>query len=141
MMGIAFGGLYGFAAALLAVVRNPVVSPSLAFATSEFWWQFWLALLTGFWESLFFFSFVMLVILRTLKNWSLFGQLWVVVGIFLIFHLPNAILRFQGVEIWYQLVLLTLFAFGQSLLFFKERNGYSLAISHAIWGMVLLFHF
>ena len=141
MMGIAIGGLFGFVASILLVWQSSTIIPTFAFLTNGFWTEFTLALLTGFWETLFFFSFVMLVIQQMFKNWSLFHQVLLVAIIFLIFHLPNIALRFQGIDLWYQSGLLALFAIGQALLFFREKNGYSLVISHALWGMVLLLHF
>jgi len=141
MMGIAIGGIFAFIVSLMLVWRDSTVYPSFAFVVNGFWYEFLLALLTGFWESLFFFSFVMLVAQRIFRQWSLFQLALFASTIFLVFHLPNIALRFQGVNLWYQTGLLALFALGQSLLFAKEKNGYSLVISHALWGMVLLFHF
>jgi hypothetical protein len=141
MLGVAVGGIYGFVASLIAVWQSAFILPSFAFLTQTFWQEFLLALLTGFWETLFFFSFVMLVVQQLFKKWSFLQQALFVTVVFLIFHLPNIALRFQGVDMWYQVGLLSLFALGQSFLFAKENNGYSLVISHALWGMVLLFHF
>jgi hypothetical protein len=141
MIGVAVGGLYGFTAALVATWQSQFIYPSFAFLTDRFWLEFGQALLTGFWETLFFFSFVMMVALQFFKNWSTLAKILFVVAVFLLFHLPNVFLRFQGIAVWYQVVLLSFFALGQSLFFLKEKNGFALAISHALWGMVLLFHF
>ena len=141
-MGLAIGGLFGFAGAILAASQKAgVPQQAWLFATEEFWMQFGLALLTAFWETLFFFSFVQTVIQAQLKNWSWLNQALLVAAIFLVFHLPNTILRFSGVAILQQLVLLFFFGVGQALLFTKEKNSYALILSHAIWGMVLLVHF
>jgi len=141
MVGLAVGGLFAFAASTAAVWQRGAVLQSYAFLTDQFWWEFFLALITGFWETLFFFSFVMSVVQSLKRRWSFMQQILFVAVIFLLFHLPNIVLRFQGIEIWYQVLLLTVFALGQALLFHRERNGYSLVISHALWGMVLLLHF
>lgn len=142
LAGVALGGTYGFAASLLSVIlhKSQVVAV-LLFASPEFWWEFFLALMTGFWESLFFFSFVMTGVMEKHKNWSLLQQVFWTATIFLIFHLPNTILRFPGfAAIVSQVILLFAFACGQAFIFTRTRNLYTLVISHAIWGMVLLIH-
>lgn len=141
MVGVAIGGLYGFVASLMAVVQKGSVTPSFAFLADGFWWEFFLALLTGFWETLFFFSFVMLVVRQVLRQWSFLSQVLVVVLVFLLFHLPNIFLRFQGPQAWYQIGLLSLLAFGQALIFSREKNGYTLTLSQAFWGLALLLNF
>ncbi|HCC84441.1 MAG TPA: hypothetical protein DEP87_02060 [Candidatus Pacebacteria bacterium] len=141
-LGLAIGGLFGFVAAILAAwQKTGQIQPAGVFMTDQFWKQFVLALMTAFWETLFFFSFVQTVIQAKLKHWSWLNQALVVAGIFLVFHLPNTILRFSGVAIMQQAVLLFFFAIGQALLFTREKNAYALILSHAIWGMVLLLHF
>lgn len=141
MIGIAVGGIFGFAASMAAALLRGSVFPSFAFTVDAFWWQFGLALITSFWETLFFFSFILLVTQRVLRRWPLAIQLVFVAAVFVIFHLPNTFIRFQGMNIGYQVLLLLLFALGQGLLFIKEKNGYSLVLSQALWGMVLLLHF
>lgn len=141
-LGLAIGGLFGFVASLLAISqRGGGVQPAAVFMADGFWWEFFLALLTGFWETLFFFSFVMIAMQDIWKHWSLLKQIVLVAVIFVVFHLPNAILRFNGSAIIYQAILLFLFAIGQAFLFAREKNAYALVLSHAIWGMVLLIHF
>jgi hypothetical protein len=141
MTGIAIGGLYGFLAAILAVSQKGMVMPAYPFDSGAFWYEFFWALMTGFWETLFFFSFVLLATKKKFAKWNLVKQVLFVALIFLAFHLPNIVLRFQGIAIFYQIFLLTLFGLGQALLFYAEENGYALVISHALWGMVLLLHF
>lgn len=141
MLGIAVGGVLGFVTSLVLTWRGGEFYRSFAFLTDQFWWEFFLAIVTSFWETLFFFSFVMLVIQDTKRRWSFMTQLLFVMAVFLIFHLPNTFLRFQGVNVAYQVGLLALFALGQALLFARERNGYSLVLSQALWGMTLLLHF
>jgi hypothetical protein len=61
--------------------------------------------------------------------------------IFVAFHLPNTILRSPSPLIAVnQALLLSIFALGQGLLFARTKNVYTLAVSQAIWGMVLLVH-
>lgn len=142
MMGIAVGGIFGFIASLLGIVQHGgAVKPALLFTADAFWWEFFLAMLTSFWETLFFYSFVMLVINQKFAHWDLLKRILLVSAIFTIFHLPNTVLRFDGMAIAYQVFLLSLFSIGQALLFESENNAYALVLSQAIWGMVLLVHF
>ncbi len=142
LRGLAFGGLFGFIATTLALLRRGgVVVPTALFASEAFWGEFALALMTGFWETLFFFSFVMTVMMEGFKKWSLVRRVIFTSVIFLLFHLPNIVLRFSGDAIMYQAFLLSLFAVGQALVFAWDRNSYTLVLTHAFWGMVLLIHF
>jgi len=142
LIGIAVGGIYGFVASLIAIMQHGgQVEAASLFMSDSFWIEFALALLTGFWETLFFYSFVMLVIQDKYKSWPLLNQILLVAMIFMVFHIPNTILRFGGMAVMQQFFILTLFAIGQGYLFESEKNGYALAISQAIWGMVLLVHF
>lgn len=141
MLGLAVGGLFGFAATLAIALQRGNVLPVFIFGTDRFWWEFLLALITSFWETLFFFSFVMLVVQSALRRWARWRQIMFVTLVFVLFHAPNIFLRFQGGLAWYQLMLLALFALGQALFFAAEKNGYSLVLSQTLWGMVLLLHF
>jgi hypothetical protein len=141
LLGVAVGGVYGFAASLASLLlRGDSVQAVPLFSSQFFWWEFLMSLLTGFWETLFFFSWIMVVIQEKYQHWSTFKQSAVVSALFLIFHLPNTVKYFEGQFLVLQLVLLALFAFGQALLFARRRNAYALVLSHAIWGMVLLVH-
>lgn len=140
-MGLAIGGLFGFAGTLASLLRKGVVIQAAPlFAAEGFWWEFMLAMMTGFWESLFFYCWIMTVIMEKFRNWSLLNHVVVTALIFLAFHIPNTLLRFDLSLIGGQLFLLFFFAVGQALLFSRTRNIYALALSHAIWGMVLLVH-
>jgi hypothetical protein len=142
LRGLALGGLFGFAACLFSFAINgkqPV--PAMTFGANQFWWQFFLAMLTAFWESLFFFNFVQLILRQRFKQFDLVSRVLLTALIFMIFHLPNIILRFNGVAIMQQAWLLSLFALGQAFLFASYSNAYTLMLTHAIWGMVLLVHF
>ncbi len=142
LIGLAIGGLFGFTGVFLGALSNggQVVSTPYYLA-NWFWWEFFLALLTGFWETLFFFSFVMTVVLEKYKQWSALRQMFFVSLIFLVFHLPNIFARFTSVAVLWQIILLFAFALGQALLFYNRRNAYVLVLNQAIWGMVLLINF
>ncbi len=141
LLGIAIGGLYGFAGSLMGALNaGGRVQLAPLFMSPQFWWEFWLALMTAFWETLFFFSFVMTVIMEKGKKWPLIWQVLATAAIFLVFHLPNSLLRFSGPALTTQVVLMLVFGLGQALLFARWKNFYTLVISHAVWGMALLVH-
>lgn len=141
-LGLAVGGIYGFVGSLLGLLSSGgSVQAVLLFSSMKFWGEFFLALMTGFWETLFFFSWIMIAILEKYKKRSVVWKVMLTALIFTVFHVPNSILRFSGFVILGQIFLMFLFAMGQALLFLKWRNLYALVLSHAIWGMVLLVHF
>ena len=139
-LGLAFGGLYGFIGTVAFVADHQQFSNALLFLTPEFWWEFLLALLTGFWESLFFFGWVLAIAEKRFPSWDMTKMLAFTALVFILFHIPNTILRFPVSLIIPQIILLGFFSVGQALLFIRYRNIYTLAISHAIWGMVLLIY-
>lgn len=141
LLGVALGGLYGFITSTMSLLQSGgVVESAQLFQSTQFWYEFALALFTGFWETLFFYCFVAMVVFDKYKKVSLIWQMAVIVIIFLIFHLPNAFLRFSPALVMSQILLLFLFSLGQALVFYRWRNAYALMLSHAIWGLVLLFH-
>ncbi len=142
LRGLAFGGLFGFVAVVLAALKHgaPVIEVPV-FLADRFWYEWFLAILTAFWESLFFFGFVQTVLKNEFKQLSLKQRLLLVSLIFLLFHLPNIVLRFSGLGISLQVLLLYLFGLGQAIIFNQDQNLYTLIMTHAIWGMVLLIHF
>ena len=142
MTGLAFGGILGFAATLARYYQNNIpIQAAWVFASDAFWVEFGLALLTGFWETLFFFSFVQSVLQDKYRSWPWLKQLLLTALIFWIFHVPNSLLRFSGAGVWYQLFLMFFFALGQAFLFTYKRNAFTLIITQALWGMVLLIHY
>jgi len=142
LLGLAIGGVFGFAGALLgALSRGGEVTILPHYLANWFWWEMFLAVMTGFWETLFFFSFVMIIVEEKFHYFSLFKQVGLVALIFLLFHLPNIFIQFGSAEILLQIVLILAFACGQALIFHKRRNAYLLMLTQAIWGMVLLIHF
>jgi hypothetical protein len=140
-LGLAVGGIFGFAGALASLIKSGVIIQAAPlFILDSFWWEFTLALFTGFWESLFFFSWIMIVIMEKFKNWPFLNQSLLTAVIFLAFHVPNTLLRFPLQHVAPQLALLFFFGLGQALIFTRAKNIYTLTLSHAIWGMVLLIH-
>lgn len=141
LMGIAVGGLFGFAVSLITLAQSGGMVQAVAlFSSPLFWGEFLLALMTGFWETLFFYSWIMVIWQERFPKQPLSQQVLAVAAIFVLFHLPNAFLRLAPLGAVRLLILLFFFALGQALVFSRWRNGYSLAISQAIWGMVLLIH-
>jgi hypothetical protein len=97
-------------------------------------------MMTGFWESLFFFTWIMVITMEKFSRWPLLNQILFVAGIFLVFHLPNIFLQFPLIQAFGYIFLLFFFGLGQAFLFLRYRNLYALTLSQAIWGMVLLVH-
>ena len=142
LVGLAAAGIFGFAATILAFVTRSATPTSLALFSAEYFaWELLLALITSFFETLFFFSFVMLVIKDLYPKWSLPKQLLLVATIFVLFHLPNLLVNFTGMDVLYQVLLLFALALGEGLWFSQRPNAYSLVMIQAIWGLVLLLHF
>ena len=140
--GLVFGGIFGFTAVILAAISHggPIIAVPL-FVADQFWLELLQAALTAFWESLFFFAFVHTVLGSLFTDLSLSKQLFLVALIFLVFHIPNIVLRFTGTAVVVQTLLMFSFGVGQSLLYEKNRNFYLLIMTHTIWGLVLLLHF
>jgi len=142
LKGLFYSGIFGFTAIIFAYLqgKSEVVKVNL-FLSDKFWWEFFLSMLTAFWESIFFFGFVQSVLGFEFKNLDLFQRVLFTAMIFLLFHIPNSILRFSGVAIGQQIWLMMMFALGQALVFEVEKNIYTLILIHSFWGMVLLIHF
>lgn len=141
LLGIAVGGVLGFAATIFSIWKSGSgVQPADLFSSSQFWWEFWLGMMTAFWETLLFYSWIFVVLQEKMKRWSILHLLVVTASIFTLFHIPNAVARFDLDSLLSFVFLMFLFALGQGLLFLYRRNAYALIISHAIWGMVLLLH-
>ena len=141
LLGLALGGIYGFITSTMSLLQSGgVVESAQLFQSSQFWYEFALAIFTGFWETIFFYCFVAMVVFDKYKKVALVWQMLLIVIIFLVFHLPNSVLRFSPELVLSQILLLFLFSLGQALMFYRWRNAYALILSHAIWGLVLLFH-
>lgn len=143
-LGLAAGGMFGFTTSILVVLQTGAqLMPVSLFSSELFWREFVLALFTGFWETLLFFSFIMTVIMQKYPGWSVVYQALLTATIFLIFHIPNMITQVGEGNLMLlmpYLMVMFLFALGQAFLFYARRNAYALVLSHAIWGMVLLTH-
>lgn len=141
LLGITVGGVFGFVFSLLSIMQSGgVVQAVNLFESNQFWYEFVLAIFTAFWETLLFFSFIMTLIKEKFENWSITKHVLLTAVIFLIFHIPNTLLRYDISLVAPQLFTLLLFAIGQGFLFYSRKNAYALVLSHAIWGMVLLVH-
>lgn len=140
LRGLAYGGLIGFfSLIIISIATQRTIIPAPAFMADRFWTELLLASFTAFWESLFFFGFIQTVLSELVKAK---GRLLILVSlIFLVFHIPNLLLHFSGIEVTFLIGLIYLFAFGQALIFSQEKNIYPLIITHIVWGMVLLIHF
>lgn len=142
LLGITVGGCFGFVFSIISILqKGGVVQAVDLFSNNSFWYEFAMAIFTGFWETLLFYSFALTVIRNKFSNWSAYAQVMLAALIFLAFHVPNTILRYEISLVLPQLFVLFLFALGQGFLFYTRRNAYALVLSHAIWGMVLLVHF
>ncbi|MEX0895872.1 MAG: CPBP family glutamic-type intramembrane protease [Patescibacteria group bacterium] len=143
-LGLAAGGMFGFATSILVLLQTGAqVLPVALFSSEVFWGEFILAILTGFWETLLFFSFIMTVIMEKYPKWSVVSQAALTASIFLIFHIPNMLTQVGAGDVLLfipYLMVMFLFGLGQAFLFYARRNAYALVLSHAIWGMVLLTH-
>lgn len=147
--GLFWGLVYGGALSLVgsfAVISqrsDVVIAPLLI--TPTFWWLFLLAVITGFWESLFFFGWVYSTVEENFKRWSVLKSFLFVAGVFVLFHLPNLVSQFSPAwglpfvnYLVAQMLLMGVFALGQLSLFYYHRNLYILTLTHAVWGMVYL---
>ncbi len=136
--GLFIGGLYGFVGVLRSLMHGVHIEPIPLFSSSAFWYQFFLAIMTAWWESLFFFGYIM----NALKDEYRLPEVASVIGamvVFVMFHAPLRILLsgWNGVT-FSQLAILGIFAIGQAILFLRTRSIFAVTLSHALWGMVLL---
>ena len=139
-MGLFVGGVYGFVGVLRALTSGVHVEPALLFTSSGFWYQFFLATMTAWWESLFFFGFLMNAVQ---EEYRLPEAVAVVAAtiLFIVFHAPLRIML-EGASTLAasQLALLGIFAAGQAILFLRTKSIFSVTLSHALWGMVLVIY-
>ncbi len=134
--GLAIGGILSFCAfAFFALKKDHVLIPGL-FGSTEFWKEFGLAFVTAIWESLFFYGLLLPVFAERTK--SEINALSYTVLFFALFHLPNLVLRVGLAGSVLPLLLLTLFALGQGVVFLRTRSIATVIVSHAFWGMALL---
>ncbi len=137
--GLLLGGFYEFIGVFAYMARGTTFMRAYIFASPIFLESFFLAMMTAFWESLFFFGYVLN---RTKEMFKMEIPAIVLTStIFVLFHAP---LRFlvTGVtpQLWSELFVLFLFAVGQSILFLRTKSIFSVVLSHTLWGMVLLIY-
>ncbi len=137
-LGLAVGGLYGFMGILTEVVGGRQVVAGNLFGTDQFWWLAFLALLTAWWESLFFYGLPVQYI-RSVAPW--FSETLTAsftVCLFLLFHAPLRLLV-AGYSPFFlvQMGVLLLFAIGQYILYVRTKNMYAVVLSHLLWGLVI----
>lgn len=137
-LGIAIGGLYGFAAILAQVLGGREVVGAPFYLTDQFWWLAFLAMLTAWWESLFFFG-LPIQFMRSVASWLSESVIIIfVVAFFLLFHAPlRIIMAGASPQFLVQMGVLTLFVLGQYLVYSRTKNMYALVLSHLFWGLVI----
>ncbi len=136
--GLGVGGLYGFAVILSQMLVGREIVAGDFFLTNTFLWMAAMALLTAWWESLFFFALPVQYI-RSVAGWI--SDAWIgifVVVVFLLFHAPlRLVLTGGSPEFLIQIGILALFAIGQFIVYTRTRNLYAVILSHFFWGLVL----
>lgn len=137
-LGTAVGGLYGFAAILARFGVGQEMVPGAFFMTDQFLYLALMALLTAWWESLFFFG-LPVQYLKSVAGWL--SDWWIgmfVVVLFLLFHAPLRLTLSGGSSAFVaQMGVLTLFVLGQFMVYTRTRNLYALVLSHFFWGLVI----
>lgn len=134
--GLAIGGLFGFLGMLVSAFKHGhILIPSL-FQSMLFWQTFGLAFVTAWWESIFFYGLVLSTLVRFSNDeWDASLKTSV---LFVLFHAPIFVLRSGIGGAIIPLVLLAIFAFGQSVIFLRTKSIASVIVGHAFWGMALL---
>ncbi len=133
--GLALGGLFSFVAILASSARkSSILIPGL-FQSNSFWWEFTLAFATAWWESLFFYGLILPVLKLKVKGEV--NALAYTTLLFLLFHIPNLLLKVGLSASLQPLLLLGFFAFGQGILFLRTKSIATVVVSHAFWGMAL----
>lgn len=134
--GLAVGGILSFIAMVASTIgKGSIFIPGLL-SSSRFWYEFFLAFVTAWWESLFFYGLVQSVLQQKVKSeWNV---ALLTTGIFLVFHAPVLLLRSGVAQTIPALFLLLFFALGQAIVFLRTRSLASVVMSHAFWGMALL---
>ena len=134
--GLFLGGFYVFVLTLSSWGQD--VQPHLVSSPSELFSLVSTALVTGWWESLFFFTFVLQVLMCVWKKKES-SALGIAVLIFLVFHLPARIVAGgTNMMLLAELFTLAVFALGQGILFLRTKSVYAVTISHALWGLALM---
>lgn len=134
------GGLYEFIGVFSYMLRGTTFMRAYVFESPQFLGAFFLALMTAWWESLFFFGYVLNKTLEMFKKHELPAIVLTSV-VFVLFHAPIRML-ITGLtpQLGSEFLVLFMFAFGQSILFLRTKSIFSVVLSHALWGMVLLIY-
>jgi len=137
--GLCIGGFFQFVAVLSLRLRGDVVMPSFTAIAPYFWTFLALALMTAWWESLFFFGYV-IGNLRDRKM-SEVPVVAITTLVFLLFHAPlRFVLVGSAEQLVSQLFVLSFFAIGQAILYLRTKSMYAITLSHMLWGMVFLLY-
>lgn len=134
--GLAIGGILSFTAIMAYSFRKSTILMPGLFETVGFWKEFGLAFATAWWESLFFYGLILPVFKEKFSDEI--QALTFATLAFLLFHAPNLIVKVGVAEAIQPLLLLTLFAFGQGIIFLRTKSISTVVVSHAFWGMALL---
>jgi hypothetical protein len=94
-LGLAFGGVFGFVGTLATLSGKSHILIAPMFISLSFWWQFFLAILTGFWESIFFFGWIYSATLQAFPRWHVLKVTVFNALVFILFHIPNTLVRFD----------------------------------------------
>jgi hypothetical protein len=135
-MGLLVGGIYGFIGAGRSLFGGTQIEPAMLFSSGAFWFQFFLAMMTAWWESVFFFGFMM----NALQDEYKLPEMVSVVGAVLVFLIFSCSTSYY--DCWFQFAHncstpITRNLAGQAILF-HEQKVYAITLSHALWGMVLM---
>jgi hypothetical protein len=138
--GLMIGGLYEFIGVFSYMLRGTNFQREYLFAQPLFLGAFFLAMFTAWWESLFFFGYVLNRSLDFFHK-SEIPAVAMSSVVFVAFHAPLR-LMINGVtpQFWSSLIVLLLFAIGQAILFLRTKSIFSIVLSQALWGMVLLIY-
>jgi len=139
-IGLLLGGFYQFVVVLGFRLRGEENLRYFLLSSPAFWKVFLLAVLTAWWESLFFFGYVLNRLLEKTKNVEMVA-VGLAIIVFLIFHAPlRVILVGSSQQLIGELIILGIFAAGQAILYLRTRSLYAVTISHALWGLVFMIY-
>lgn len=142
-LGLGLGALYLTAAYASNVLRGVVMQPVQLYLAERFWNIFVISIFTSWWETLLFWGYGWTTLNHLFSKISpedagFNATIWSSI-VFIIFHLPLIfITQGFGKVSAFAVVAISLFAFGQAIVYWKTRNLYTLTISHLLWGMMLL---
>jgi len=142
-LGLGLGALYLTVAFAANVLRGVEMQTVRLYLTEGFWQLFLVSIFTSWWESLLFWGYgwTTLYHLFTKSDSQFAGfnaTFWSAI-VFIIFHLPLIFITQGFGEVsGFAILAISLFAFGQAIVYWKTKNLYTMTISHLLWGMMLL---